>query len=537
MDEDELHYVRFTLIERREDPMQDPALEPNKGPARVLLAVAGVAMLSAAAVGVVLNRTTSRGVHQRGNATVNPPAPIDENNSPTIVRNPRRPENLVTAYRIDRPRFSASLQSSLDGGRTWRAAALPLPAGSDRPYAPDVAFSSDGTLHVLFSNLEGRGNGPGNLWLSTSTDGGRTLAPPTRVTGALAFQARLAVDPKGPLYVTWLQATDTGTLSFVGPDPFVEAVRSIDGGRTFSAPVRVSDPGRRRVGAASAVVDHTGRLVVLYEDFKGDVRDFQFLEGPPYDATFALVVTASDDGGGTFGPGVEIEPGVVPTRRFLVYLPEFPSLAAGPGKTLYASWSDGRAGDDDVYLRRSDDGGRTWAPPVRVNRTRRGDGTSQTLPRVAVAPNGRVDVVFYDRRDDVAHNVMSGVTLATSTDQGRTWRNTPIADQAFDTRIGSSADPLLPVDFGTRLGLVSSDRRTWAVWTDTRLGTDVTGRQDVELAIVDQPGTTPLVGQWPVLAVLLVLGLAALVAARPRPRGDAPPRWFGASPSASPLTR
>ena len=37
--------------------------------------------------------------------------------------------------------------------------------------------------------------------------------------------------------------------------------------------------------------------------------------------------------------------GLVATNRFLVFLPEFPSLAAGPGRVMYAAWADGRNGD------------------------------------------------------------------------------------------------------------------------------------------------------------------------------------------------
>jgi hypothetical protein len=134
--------------------------------------------------------------------------------------------------------------------------------------------------------------------------------------------------------------------------------------------------------------------VVPYEDFKNDRRDFENLEGPPDPGPFSLVVTRSDDGGCSFSSGVEFEAGIVPTKRFLVFLPELPSLAAGSGELLYAAWHDGRHGGEDVFLRRSDDGGATWSGPVRSNDNAVSDGTDQYLPRVAVAPDGRVDVLF-----------------------------------------------------------------------------------------------------------------------------------------------
>jgi len=471
---------------------------------RTLVVVVGGGLGAAVAVAAAVAFFVGFGTTVSANALVNEPQPIDANNSPTVVRNPRRPDNLVVVHRVDAPSFSAILEASVDGGRTWASRPLPLPAGADRPFAPDAAFAPDGTLLVLYANLEGLGNTPANLWLSRSSDGGHTLSIPTRVAGKLSFQPRLAVDQRGTVYVTWLQATTVGLFSLgTTPSPVVVA-RSDDGGQTFSPPATVSDPRRLRVGAASPVIDSAGRLHVLYEDFKGDRRDFENLDGPPAEEPFALVVTRSDDGARTFSPGVEVEPEVVPTGRFVAFLPAFPSLAAGPASTLYVTWSDGRNGDEDVFLRRSADSGATWSSPVRVNDSRQGDGTSQYLPRVAVAASGRVDVVFLDRRRDPT-NVKADAFLASSDDRGRSFANTRLSSQPFDSQIGNGT-PHGDPDFGSRLGLASHGPQTLAVWTDTRLGSRDTGRQDIAAATVRHLPVWPIV-VWPVVA-----GLVASVA-------------------------
>lgn len=458
------------------------------------------------------------------NVLVNPPGLITVNNSPTVVRDPQDPDHLVVSHRIDRPGFSALLEWSEDGGASWQPTTLPLPDGTEPcaaspesrpcPFGPDVAFGPDGTLYVLYVSLQGRGNSPAALWLSTSTDGGRSLGAPVRVAGELAFQARLAVDGSGTVHVVWLQADQVALNQVVGPVRVV-AVRSQDGGKTFSTPVPVSDLNRERVGAASPVIDSDGRLLVLYQDVKNNRRDFGGLEGPVAEMPFALVMARSDDGGTSFGPGVELESEVVPARRFLVFLPEFPSVAAGPRGELYVAWADARNGDEDVFLRRSSDGGATWSERVRVNDNPVGDGTTQSLPRVDVAPDGRVDVLFYDRRDD-ADDVRTEVYLASSDDGEGTFANRRVSSQPFDSRVGPTFGEDYGTDLGTRLGLTSTDAGAYAAWTDTRLGDQNTGRQDVFGAEVDLGGGGLLSGPVLLVAGLMLAGAAILWSERRR---------------------
>jgi hypothetical protein len=482
--------------------------------------VVGLAVL----VGAVIVLTSGpSGPEVGANVLVNPPGPITANNSPTLVRHPDQPEHLVVAQRIDRPGFSALIEWSEDGGASWQPTTLPLPPGTAPcaaspqqvpcPFAPDIAFGPDGTLYVLYVELQGQGNTPARLWLATSTDGGRSIASPVQVAGELTFQPRVAVDPEGTVHLIWLQAADVALNRLVGQATVV-ASRSSDGGRSFSAPLPISDPARLRVGAATPEIDRGGDLVVLYEDFKDDRRDFEGLEGPPAEDPFALVVTRSDDGGQTFSPGVELESGIVATKRFLVFLPEHPSLAAGPDDVLYAVWNSGQNDDDDVFLRRSDDGGATWGDAVRVNDNPAGDGTHQYLPRVSVAPGGRVDVLFYDRRDDPA-NVMTDAYLASSHDGGATFDNLRVSSTSFDSSVGPVFDQDFGADFGTRIGLDSTDTGAVATWTDTRLGDVDDGRQDIFATTIAGLGSAGF-PWWVLVAVVLGAALAWFTGKRAR---------------------
>ena len=488
---------------------------------RNALAIVAVVCGLGAVIGAALLLTSDRTTTVGANVLLQGATRIDAINSPTIVHNPTKPSNVVASYRVDRPNYSALLQVSEDGGKTWSQTELPLPAGTEPcaatlagkpcPIGPDIAFDRDGKLYVLYVNLTGNGNSPKNLWLSTSTDGGKTLAPPTRIAGELTFQARLAIAPDKTVHITWLQGKDTGNLSLLGANPIV-AVHSENGGKDFSTPVIISDSPRERVGAASPVVDSKGNVSVIYEDFKGDRRDFENLEGPVFEDPFALVVTRSTDGGKTFSRGLEFESGLVPTRRFLVYLPESPSMAAGPDGNLYAVWSDGRNGDEDVFLKRSPDGGTTWSAPVRVNDNPMQDKTNQYLPKVAVSDDGRVDVLFYDRRRD-QRNIMTDVFLASSTDDGKSFTNRRVSSTSFDSRVGPSASLLHGTDFGTKLGLDSWGNHALAAWTDTREGSEADAAQDIGTSRITLAETPPFIGRWPVILVLFLIGAVALAGA------------------------
>ena len=421
---------------------------------------------------------------------------IRANNSPTVVANPTDVANLVVVNRIDTPRFGCAMHVSFDAGTSWAPTTIPFPAGEEDPprcFAPDAAFGSDGKLYVSFITLRGQGNTPSAAWVVSSGDGGRALSSPARASGPLPLHLRLVADPtvSGRLYLTWLQAEDTGTLSLAGDDNPIVVSRSDDGGRTWAAPIRVSPPTRRRVIAPVPAVGPKGDVYLLYLDLGDDALDYngghQGRGGDPYPGRWSMVAARSHDGGSSWTEAV-VESALVPADRFVVLFPPAPSLAVDLANgRLYAAFHDARHGDADVWLWSSTDG-TSFAPGVRVNDTRTGDATSQYLPRVGVAPSGRVDVVYYDRRADPA-NVMNEVSLQSSSDGGRSFGSRlRLSDRSFDSGIGFGSERNM-ADLGSRLGLASSDSRALAVWADTRAGTVASNKQDLGAAVVEFGGS------------------------------------------------
>ncbi len=406
-----------------------------------------------------------------------------------------------------------------DGGRGW----LPvqpvpeLPDGAEKCYAPEVAFDREGTLYYLFVGLAGGGNEPMGAFLTTSTDRGQTFSAPRPVLGPLNFGVRMAIDPglgeKGRLHLVWLHATSDPPLGAFGPPPNpILAAYSDDGGATFSSPVQVSDPERQRVVAPALALGPDHAVHVAYYDLKDDLIDYQGLEGPTWKGTWSLVVASSSDGGATFSRGESVDDEIVPHERVMLIFTMPPaSLVADDEGRLCAAWTDARHGDADAVARCSNGRGEPWGELRRLNDDPQGNGSSQYMPRLSVSPEGRIDAIFYDRRDD-AEDIGNHVYYTFSTDEAETFAsNLRLTADGSSSQIGqrytnTSAEGL--VEFGSRLGLLSHPHQAVAAWTDTRNSKRPPG-QDVFATTVVFPegeeGLAPGAG-----VVLLAAGAAAL---------------------------
>src|SRR5262249_48407326 len=118
------------------------------------------------------------------------------------------------------------------GARGGGPAPGPPDSGGKRPTIPADA---KGTLYVAFEGAGATAGGPSDVLFTASTDGGKTWSKPADLSntpGATADPA-IAVGKDGSIVVVW---TDAGTENH--PDIF--AVRSTDGGKTWSKPADVS---------------------------------------------------------------------------------------------------------------------------------------------------------------------------------------------------------------------------------------------------------------------------------------------------------
>jgi hypothetical protein len=88
----------------------------------------------------------------------------------------------------------------------------------------------------------------------------------------------------------------------------------------------------------------------------------------------------------------------------------------------------------DVMFTRSTNGGVNWSSPIKINDD---PGTSayQWFGTMSVAPNGRIDVIWLDTRDNPGSNI-SALYYSNSKDGGSTWSTNERLSDYFDPHVG-----------------------------------------------------------------------------------------------------
>jgi hypothetical protein len=101
---------------------------------------------------------------------------------------------------------------------------------------------------------------------------------------------------------------------------------------------------------------------------------------------------------------------------------------------VYALCSTGNGSNlCDVTFARSTNGGAAWSAPIRINDP--GPNSYHWFGTLAVAPNGRVDVCWYDTRGN-SNNTQSELYYCYSLDGGLTWAPNRAVSSAFDPSLG-----------------------------------------------------------------------------------------------------
>jgi hypothetical protein len=123
------------------------------------------------------------------------------------------------------------------------------------------------------------------------------------------------------------------------------------------------------------------------------------------------------------------------------------------------------SGYGDIYAQSSTDGGKTWTDAKNLTDDDPARLVGQFIPNISVAPNGRVDAVWWDTRDDPGIR-SNDVYYSYSLDDGKTWSaNKRITDINVDRRVGIWG---ANYDISSPPAVTSTDAYTLFGWDDTR---------------------------------------------------------------------
>jgi hypothetical protein len=184
--------------------------------------------------------------------------------------------------------------------------------------------------------------------------------------------------------------------------------RSTNGGASFAnagKPVQISTANAD--GPFNTYVypryDSTGTLYVTYMAQKHEPAiDSANPSAYQNGNTGTVYTVVSHDHGATFstpvpGPSVQILPYQLPNTTFRDGISYYMNVSqAYPGR-LFVATEDYSAGNANVYLYESQDGGATWSSALRVNDYL--PGSDHFQPTVTTDSAGNVAVAWYDRRN------------------------------------------------------------------------------------------------------------------------------------------
>jgi hypothetical protein len=292
--------------------------------------------------------------------------------------------------------------------RTGFSPARVISQETENGATPMFLSTPDGGRVVAWVSAAGGGS-DGSLHVSV-TPAGATAALPTVTVrdpaGAIEAHGeappQLAADREGGISILYAVGKEVPGERF--PRSALRFIRSTDQGRSWSRPRTVNDGtefGSHNFHALTAAPD--GSLLATWLDARRGKS--------------GVWMSRSTDGGRTWE-----------ANRPIYTDPTCPccrtSVAVAADGAIYVAWRAILPGDvRDVVVTRSSDGGKSWAPPVRV----RADdwiypGCPHAGPSLEVDANGAVHVAWWTGKEGEA-----GVYYARSTDGAKSFTAQPIA--------------------------------------------------------------------------------------------------------------
>jgi hypothetical protein len=277
-------------------------------------------------------------------------------------------------------------KQSRDDGATFSPPVL-ISTNSPISFNTSLALDSGGNPYMVWTGLNATFTAE-QIFFARSTNGGASFSPPIAIslTAQAADLASIAVDSSGKITVIY---QDFATPSFQ-----LFAVRSTNGGATFSAPMAISPAfdGVNPSRPAQVAFDSLGAAYVVYGSFSGRIRLLIASNG----VNFTVFKTLSNPVVPAFAPHIAVD------RSDNVFVTFFNRFGV-PGGFNY-----------EVMLTKSTNHGTSFSAPLNVSN----NAGDSVFPFVIADGLGNVTVAWEDTTGNsqldifVAHSTNGGTSFS-----------------------------------------------------------------------------------------------------------------------------
>jgi len=345
----------------------------------------------------------------------------DAANEPSIALDQTDPNRITIGWRqfntVNSNFRQAGYGFTTNGGQTWTFPGVIEPG----VFRSDPVLDSDADGNIYYNSLTNDPVFMCDVFISNS--GGSTWDGGTFAQGG--DKQWMTIDKTGGPGIGHIYAFWTSSFSVCSPGFFT---RSTDGGGSYEDCITIpNDPfwGTLAVGPG-------GELYVgasIGSDFL--VAKSTSAQNSGEIVTWDMATVVDLDGSITFGGGPN--PGGL-LGQTLIAVDSSGGLYHGNIYLLCSVDRNSTPDPADVMFVRSTDGGVSWSSPIKINDD---PGTSayQWFGTMSVAPNGRIDVIWLDTRDNPG-SFLSALYYSNSKDGGSTWSLNERLSDYFDPHVG-----------------------------------------------------------------------------------------------------
>lgn len=352
----------------------------------------------------------------------------DAGNEPSITFDPNDHNRMAIGWRqfddINNNFRQAGNAFTTDGGETWIFPEVLQPG----IFYSDPVLDCDREGNFYYNGLTYAGN---DYWCNVfkSTDGGATYDEGVYAQGG--DKQWMAIDKSGGIGDGNIYAFWNASFSICEPD-FI--TRSVDDGLSYETCSSI--PGYYPYWGTTEV-SGDGELYMCGQTWGGSfaVSKSTTAQNDTLPMTWDFTTSVDLDGHVTSGQGdySTPNPGGLLGQAYITI-----DSSGGPTHgNVYLLASVVRHSNPDpmdVMITRSEDGGLTWSDPIRVNNDL-SFSNYNWMSTISVAPDGRLDVVWLDTRDNPG-TVLSRLYYAYSLDAGNTWSENYPLSESFDPHVG-----------------------------------------------------------------------------------------------------